>query len=112
MAGQARRRVVARPPGTRLIWADADFLREDPGLRSFTDIPFWAPLDEDAGFYQIDTSKSVEAGATFRPIPETAREAWTWFQSYFFRGTTFPIDGTGMSRETELAALSAWAERK
>ena len=46
------------------------------------------------------------------PITDTAREAWTWFQSYFFHGTAFPIDGTGMSRETELAALAAWAERK
>jgi 2'-hydroxyisoflavone reductase len=95
---------------TRLVWADADFLRRERGLQSFTNFPLWAPLDEDAGFYQIDTTKSVEAGATFRPLEETAREAWTWFQSSFFDGTTFPIDGVGMSRETELAALAAWAD--
>jgi 2'-hydroxyisoflavone reductase len=92
----------------QLTWVDADFLRSEHGVRSFTDLPLWAPLDEDPGFYQIDGSKAVAAGAEFRPLPETARGAWRWFRSHFLKNTTFPRDGTGLSREREMELLEAW----
>lgn len=95
---------------TRLVWADADFLRRDQRVESFTDMPYWAPVDEDAGFYRIGTSRSVEAGATFRPLRETAQDSWRWFRSYFFKDTTFPSGGMGISRERELEVLAAWQE--
>lgn len=96
---------------TRLVWVDADFLRKDQGIQSFSNMPFWAPLDEDAGFYQINTTKAVTAGATFRPLTETARDAWLWYQSYFFKDTTFPVSGQGLARERELEVLKAWHNR-
>ncbi len=90
-----------------LVWADADFLRTTHGVRSFTDMPHWAPLDEDAGFQQISSEKAIGAGAEFRPLAVTARAAWRWYQSHFFKDATFPIAGTGISRERELEILRA-----
>jgi len=92
----------------KLAWVDADFLRSEHGVHSFTDLPLWAPLDEDAGFYQVDGSKAVAAGAAFRPLSETARSAWRWYQSYFFKDASFPRDGMGLSRERETELLEAW----
>jgi 2'-hydroxyisoflavone reductase len=96
---------------TVLTWAGADFLREDQGLHAFSDLPFWVPLDEDPGFFRISTARSCAAGATFRPLAESARDAWRWYSSYFFKDTVFPVGGTGISRERELEVLAAWRER-
>ncbi len=95
----------------RLTWVDADFLRDESGIASFSDMPLWAPLDEDPGFYQISGAKALAAGMTYRPIGETAAAAWAWYRSYFFRYTTFPASGMGISREREEAILAAWRER-
>lgn len=97
--------------GARLVWVDPDFLRQEQSVQSFSDLPLWAPLDEDAGFYQVNGSKAVNAGAIFRPLTETARDAWHWYQSYFFKDTTFPVGGLGLSREREREVLTAWLER-
>ncbi len=95
----------------RLTWVDADFLREEQGVHSFSDLPLWAPLDEDAGFYQIDGTKAAAAGATFRPLAETARDAWRWYQSHFFKDTSFPVGGLGLSQEREREVLKSWHEK-
>ena len=90
-----------------LVWADADLLRDEHDVRSFSDMPLWAPLDEDAGFYQIDGSKALSAGIEYRPVGETARDTWRWYQSHFFRDTTFPVGGLGLSTEREQTILDA-----
>lgn len=95
----------------RLVWADADFLRRDHEVRSFTDLPLWAPLDEDEGFYQIDGRKAIEQGIGYRPVEETARDAWRWHRSHFFRDVSFPVGGIGLSRDREEEILSAWHAR-
>ena len=92
----------------RLTWVGADFLRREQGVRSFSDMPFWAPLDEDAGFYQINNAKALAAGMAFRPLSNSARAAWRWYRSYFFKDISFPASGTGISREREIAVLDAW----
>lgn len=92
----------------RLVWVDADVLRDDHGVRSFSDLPLWAPLDEDAGFYQISGAKAEAAGARYRPLVETARGAWDWYRSHFFRHTVFPLGGQGLARDRELEILAAW----
>ncbi len=91
-----------------LVWVDADFLRRDHGVASFSDLPLWAPLDEDAGFYQIDGRKALAAGIAYRPVAETARDAWRWYRSHFFKDTTFPVGGQGLAREREVELLDAW----
>ncbi len=95
----------------RLVWADADFLRRDQDIRSFDHMPLWAPLDEDEGFYQISSAKGLKEGMNFRPLAETARDAYRWSQSHFFKNVTFPHSGYGISREKEELALAAWKAR-
>ncbi len=95
----------------RLVWVDADFLRRDQGAHSFSDLPLWAPLDEDEGFYQINGKRAIAAGAAYRPLAETARDAWRWYQSHFFKDTTFPLGGQGLAREREAAIIEAWKQR-
>ena len=91
----------------KLIWVDADTLRNEHEVRSFSDMPLWAPLDEDPGFYQIDGSKALSAGIGYRPVGDTARDAWRWHQSHYFRDTTFPVGGLGLSTEREQRILEA-----
>ncbi|WDI32731.1 NAD-dependent epimerase/dehydratase family protein [Hyphococcus flavus] len=94
-----------------LTWVDADFLRYEHSVRSFDRMPLWAPLDEDEGFYQISSAKGLRDGMTFRSVAETARDAYRWTESYFFKDVSFPRGGFGISREKEEAVLSAWASR-
>lgn len=94
-----------------LVWMDADFVRRDLGLRSFVDLPFWAPLDEDEGFYQIDGSRALAAGARYRPLEDTARDTWRWFRSHFFHDMRFPVQGRGISAQREDEAVGAWLQR-
>ncbi len=88
-----------------LTWIDADLLRDEHGVSSFSDMPLWAPLDEDPGFYQVDGSRALAAGAQYRPLAETARDSARWFESHFFRDITFPVGGLGLSRDRELEIL-------
>ncbi len=88
-----------------LVWVDADPLRQTHGVHSFSDMPLWAPLDEDAGFYQVDGRRAVTAGIVYRPLADTARDAWRWYQSHFFRDTIFPVGGLGLSRDRELEII-------
>ncbi len=95
----------------RLTWVDADFLRREQAVQSFTDLPLWAPLDEDAGFYQIDGSKALGDGIGYRPLASTARDAWRWHRSHFFRDIVFPVGGIGLARGREEEILAAWHAR-
>jgi 2'-hydroxyisoflavone reductase len=94
-----------------LVWMDADFLRQDQGVRSFDMMPFWLPLDEDPGFCQIDGSKAINEGMSYRPVAKTATDTWRWFQSSFFDDTQFPANGWGISSRREDELLRAWDER-
>lgn len=92
----------------RLEWVDADFLRTKHKVRSFSEMPYWAPLDEDEGFMQISSAKALQKGWKVRPLADTARDTWRFYQSHFFKDITFPYQGTGLSREREEELLAAW----
>lgn len=93
--------------GAQLTWVDADELRQRFGVQSFSGMPLWAPLDEDVGFQQVSAARALAEGFQLRPVSETARDAWDWWDTDEFAGTTFPIDGTGLGREREVEILSA-----
>ncbi len=95
----------------RLVWVGADELRREYGVQSFSDLPLWAPLDEDAGFQQVSAARATEAGLRLRSLTETARGAWEWWSAEAFAGTTFPLGGNGLPREREVEILRAWADR-
>ena len=58
----------ALSPETRMTWVDADFLRTEQDIASFADMPLWAPLDEDVGFYQISGQKLLKPEYNIDPF--------------------------------------------
>jgi 2'-hydroxyisoflavone reductase len=56
----------------RFAWADDDFLLRH-GVAPYIELPLWVP-DLDGGYPEVDVSRAVAAGLTFRPIGETIRD--------------------------------------
>jgi nucleoside-diphosphate-sugar epimerase len=80
-----------------VVWVDEAFLLEH-GVEGWSDLPCWIPsTDADhAAFQLVDVSGAVEAGLSFRPLAETARDVPEW------RGDA------GLSAEREAELLAAW----
>ena len=90
---------------SELYWAEEDFLRTNK-VRSFEDLPLWAPLSEDRGFMQISMEKANSAGFQYRPITETIDDCLNWFEKEYngdlaFGAGDYPV-GLERSRELEL----------
>jgi 2'-hydroxyisoflavone reductase len=67
------------------------------------DFPIWTPSEE-VSFAQVDCSKAIAAGLTFRPLEDTIRATLQW-------NATRPEGFTGragISREREAALLEEW----
>ena len=62
-----------------VVWAEESFLLEH-GVEPWSDLPLWIPAGdpEMAYFHRTDVSRAVEAGLTFRPLEETARDVPEW----------------------------------
>ena len=80
-----------------VVWVDESFLLEQ-GVEGWSDVPCWIPstLEDHRCFQQVDVSRAVAAGLTFRPLSETARDVPDWTG----------LAGLPPERETEL--LEAW----
>jgi 2'-hydroxyisoflavone reductase len=61
----------------RLHWLDDQTLL-DAGVGPWMELPLWMPGPEWAGLMQVDASKAIAAGLTFRPLEETARDTLAW----------------------------------
>ncbi len=94
---------------TQITWASEAFLAKNQ-VRSFEDIPLWAPLSEDAGFMQISAAKANQAGFVYRPIRETLKDTLEWFEKNHAENYPFGLrhESVGLDRERELALLDAW----
>jgi len=61
-----------------LRWAPIEFL-EQHNVASWSDLPVWAPdSGEWGGLTQVDVSKAIGAGLTFRLLEETVRATLAW----------------------------------
>jgi nucleoside-diphosphate-sugar epimerase len=92
----------------QLTWVDQDFLAAqgvEPwmGERS---LPMWLPVPQYAGFMARDTTASIEAGLSIRPIEETARDTLEWLAT----GPEVKMRA-GMTPSDERAVLAAWHSR-
>jgi 2'-hydroxyisoflavone reductase len=58
-------------------WVDDETLLAAE-VEPWTGLPLWLPGDDYAGMAQADISRSVDAGLTFRPLAETARDTYYW----------------------------------
>ncbi|WP_043621558.1 NAD-dependent epimerase/dehydratase family protein [Nonomuraea candida] len=87
-----------------LVWADQAFLVEQKvepwmGPRS---LPMWLPLPEYAGFMARDTSATLAAGLSIRPVADTARDTLAWQRE---SGHTVSRSGLTPAEEAELLRL-------
>ncbi|MEQ8331002.1 MAG: NAD-dependent epimerase/dehydratase family protein [Longimicrobiales bacterium] len=100
------RAVTAAP--VRITWIPAAFLREHD-VGAWMEMPVWVyPGPETAGFMAWDNTKAIEAGLTFRPLADTARDTLAWWKEEPGRERALT---TGLSAEKEAAILRAWHQR-
>jgi 2'-hydroxyisoflavone reductase len=98
---------ACRTGDAEIVWVDEQFLL-DEGVGPWMELPLWVPPDEGA-FLEMSVSKAVEAGLTFRPVEETARDTLAWAQetgAELVTETPYGTAGLDSSREAEL--LQAW----
>lgn len=88
----------------QFTWVPADFLREAK-VSPWTDLPLWVPPDSGfRGFVQVDVSKAVEAGLTFRPMSVTVQDSLAWHRTMNSRNAL----KAGLSAERESELLRRW----
>lgn len=64
-------------PDAELVWVDDARLLE-AGVGPWMELPLWLPGDENSGILRADISRALDAGITFRPLEETARDTLAW----------------------------------
>jgi 2'-hydroxyisoflavone reductase len=103
------RAVLPASHEVRLTWVPAEFLAEH-GVQPWGHMPVWVPpVGQSAGFADRGISRAVEAGLTFRPLAETARDTLAWHAER-------PAErqarlNAGLPAEREAEVLSAWRAR-
>jgi 2'-hydroxyisoflavone reductase len=89
------------------VWVDEDFLLEH-GVGPWMELPLWVASPE-SGFLQMSVAKAVEAGLSFRPLEQTARDTLAWAQSEGAGLVTEAGYGTaGLDPAREAELLEAW----
>jgi 2'-hydroxyisoflavone reductase len=82
-------------------WSSADFLASR-AVRPWIDLPLWV-RDEIRGLLQVDITKAVQTGLTFRALTETITDTLAWAGA---RPDTYVWQaGLTPQRETELLTL-------
>jgi 2'-hydroxyisoflavone reductase len=90
----------------RFTWVPADFVLAQK-LRPYTDLPVWMPPRGDsAGWARMDISKAKNAGLTFRPLADTARDTLTYYHAQPPERQAALKAGLAPEREREV--LAAW----
>ena len=103
--------------GASISWVGDAFLLEQ-GVTPWSEIPFWAPGQDFAGFFSIDCSKALRAGLRFRPLNETVRDTLAWLKfrdpeaQEPKRALVLAQGQIGLLKERERELLRAWSERE
>jgi nucleoside-diphosphate-sugar epimerase len=59
-------------------WAPVEFLNQHH-VEPWSDLPTWVPdSGESAGFAQVNVSRAIDEGLTYRPLAETVRDTLAW----------------------------------
>ena len=88
-----------------LVWVPDEFLLER-GVGEWMELPLWLADPEWRGMLEADSTRAIEAGLSFRPVAETARDTLEWDRT---RGDYEPAAGMAPEREAEL--LKEWRSR-
>lgn len=68
-------------------------------------LPYWFPLPEYAGILSRDTTDTLAAGLTLRPLADTARYTHDWWRSQLSGNGRL---GAGLTAREEAEILEAW----
>jgi 2'-hydroxyisoflavone reductase len=72
--------VEATGSDAELVWVDEADLGA-AGVQPWTQLPCWVPeTGELAGVFAGDSSRSLAAGLTVRPVEQTVADTWAWVQ--------------------------------
>jgi len=92
------------------VWVDAAFLEKE-AVEPWSEMPAWIDAKgEWAGFGTMANARAVQAGLTFRPIADTAKDTLGWL-------ATLPDDERAKKRSSaikpdkEAKVLAAWKAR-
>lgn len=89
------------------LWLDDAFLLTH-GATPWSQIPLWLPDEtSNAGFSEVDVSRALAAGLTFRPLTETIRDTLAW-DATRSTDTTY---AAGLPTDQETRLLQAWRQR-
>ena len=90
-------------------WVEEEFLNEQGALRYLTGIGSIYIRNEDyKGYNQYNVEKAIEAGLTFRPVGDTARDIVDWYNAL---PEAERPRGRLLSPEMEAEVLKAWHDR-
>jgi 2'-hydroxyisoflavone reductase len=93
--------LAACPGEIDAVWVDDGFLVEHEVGES--DLPLWSGDPRFSAMHETDVSKAVDAGLTFRPVAETARDTIEW------DGTRSDAGPIGLTPEREAELLTECA---
>jgi 2'-hydroxyisoflavone reductase len=86
-------------PDARLVWVDAQFL-VDRKVEEWMELPLWIVDPDMISLEQVDASRAVAAGLTFRPLEDTIRTTLS---------DAALTDAAGMKPEREAELLAEWS---
>ena len=90
-------------------WVSTEFMAEH-GVRPWGHVTNWVPPEgETIGMNQVSVAAAAQAGLTFRPIADTARDTVEWWNSLPEERRAEPRAGLAAEKEAEV--LAAWAGR-
>ena len=90
-------------------WVSTEFMAEH-GVRSWQHMTNWVPpVGESIGMNQVSVAAAVQAGLTFRPLGDTARDTVEWWNTLPEERRAQMRAGLPADREAEV--LAAWAAR-
>jgi 2'-hydroxyisoflavone reductase len=98
-------------------WVDEQFLKEKE-VKPWSEMPFWLPEAEFAGFFSFDCRKAIRAGLSYRPLVDTVQDILAWDSTR--ETTTEPSKRSlvlaqgqiGLSPEREQELLKAWHKER
>jgi 2'-hydroxyisoflavone reductase len=100
MGGLLEACAEASESGARLVWVDGSFLA-GRGVEEWMELPLWV-VPENEGILQVDVSRAVAAGLSFRPLRETIRATLE---------LAAPTAEAGLQPEREAELLAEWQAR-
>jgi hypothetical protein len=88
---------------------DESFLRQQK-VRSFDDLPLWAPLTEDPGFMQISNRKANQRGFQYSTLNQTYSDILNWYEVGLGGSHKFgrENESVGLTVDRERELLNLW----